>query len=210
MQAIEYQRDKINYTKLACAVAGGVVMTGAAFVFMHNLITQDNIRVPSSTPTTIVELPQLKEDTPVQEGRKLPEPPKMQPPPPRLVAEPTPDPTLTSGIPVAPEISVNKIKIAGPSFTEQGQEATPVVRSEPKYPIEAARDGVEGWVQLSFAVAKSGEVINISVTDAEPKRTFDRAAIAALKRWKYRPKIENGQAVVQNNQSVVLEFKLAQ
>ncbi|MCF6437645.1 energy transducer TonB [Pseudoalteromonas sp. MMG022] len=210
MQAIEYQQNNMNYTKLASAIAGGALMTGAAFVFMHSLIAQDNIRVPQATPTEIVELPQLKEDTPVQEIEKLPEPPKMQPPPVRSVAEPSSEPTLTTGIPFAPEVSTTQIKIAGPTFGEQGQGATPIVRSEPKYPIHAARDGIEGWVQLSFAISTSGEVIDINVIDAEPKRTFDRAAVAALKRWKYRPKIENGQAVIQNNQSVVLEFKLAQ
>ncbi|CAM4024241.1 energy transducer TonB [Pseudoalteromonas byunsanensis] len=210
MQAIEYQKDNINYAKLSSAVAGGALMTGAAFVFMHNLIAQDNVRVPQSTPAIIVELPQLKEDTPFEEKNKLPEPPKIQPPPPRLVAEPALEPTLTPGIPFVPEVPTNNVKITDPTFAEQRQEATPIVRSEPKYPIDAARDGLEGWVQLSFSISTSGEVININVTDAKPKRTFDRAAIAALKRWKYRPKVENGQAVVQNNQSVVLEFKLAQ
>jgi len=46
------------------------------------------------------------------------------------------------------------------------------------------------------------------VVDAEPKRVFDREAIRALKRWKYSPKIENGQALKQTGIMVQLDFNL--
>jgi len=46
--------------------------------------------------------------------------------------------------------------------------------------------------------------------DAQPKRTFDREAVRALRRWKYKPTIEAGNAVKQSGMFVVLEFKLGQ
>ena len=87
-------------------------------------------------------------------------------------------------------------------------DATPIVRINPKYPPVAARDGIEGWVQISFSISPTGEVIDPVIIDAEPKRVFDREAIRAIKRWKYRPKVVEGVAQLQTNQSVQLDFKI--
>jgi protein TonB len=86
--------------------------------------------------------------------------------------------------------------------------ALPIVRVPPNYPKKAAAAGIEGWVQLSFSINPIGQVVDISVVDAEPKRLFDKEARRALKKWKYKPKVVDGEAVAQTNQSVVLEFTL--
>jgi protein TonB len=82
------------------------------------------------------------------------------------------------------------------------------VRINPKYPTTAARDGIEGWVQLSFNISPTGEVIDAVVLNAEPKRIFNREALRAIKRWKYRPKVIEGVAQLQTDQTVQLDFKL--
>jgi protein TonB len=46
------------------------------------------------------------------------------------------------------------------------------------------------------------------VVDSEPPRVFDRAALRAVARWKYRPKVEDGAAVVRHGVMVVLTFEL--
>lgn len=51
-------------------------------------------------------------------------------------------------------------------------------------------------------------MIDPVIIDAEPKRVFDREAIRAIKRWKYRPKVVEGVAQLQTNQSVQLDFKI--
>ena len=89
-------------------------------------------------------------------------------------------------------------------------EATPIVRIDPKYPPQAARDGREGWVRLSFTINEVGGVDDIEVIEAEPKRVFDREARRALRKWKYKPKIVDGKAVKQTNMFVQLDFKLEQ
>ena len=89
-------------------------------------------------------------------------------------------------------------------------DATPIVRIEPKYPVQAARDGKEGWVKLSFTINEVGGVEDIEVMDAEPKRIFDREARRALDKWKYKPKIEDGKPIKQFGLIVQLDFKLDQ
>lgn len=55
----------------------------------------------------------------------------------------------------------------------------------PEYPSGARRRGVEGWVELEYTVNEEGKVEDISIADAQPRNTFERAAINALRRWEY-------------------------
>ncbi|HVY80919.1 MAG TPA: energy transducer TonB [Steroidobacteraceae bacterium] len=57
----------------------------------------------------------------------------------------------------------------------------------PEYPERALAQKISGSVTVEFTVSTSGEPIDIRVVSAEPAGTFDRAAIAAVKRWRYEP-----------------------
>ncbi len=46
------------------------------------------------------------------------------------------------------------------------------------------------------------------MVDAEPKGMFDEAAIAAVSKWKYNPKVEEGSPVERRGVQVKLTFKL--
>jgi len=86
--------------------------------------------------------------------------------------------------------------------------AMPLYRVQPRYPTKALRANKEGYVVLSFDINESGRVTNIQVVQAEPKRLFDREAKRALKKWKYKPMLVNGQAVSQLGQKIRLDFQL--
>ncbi|WP_297901651.1 energy transducer TonB [Metallibacterium sp.] len=77
-----------------------------------------------------------------------------------------------------------------------------------KYPLRAARRGEQGWVDVEFTVNPDGSVSNVHVTDSKPRYVFDRAAIDAVSRWRFKPALINGQptAVVLKRQ---IEFKLS-
>jgi protein TonB len=62
-------------------------------------------------------------------------------------------------------------------------------------------------VVLRFTITATGTVENPVVLDANPKRIFDRSAIRALKKWKYRPRIVDGVAV-DRVEEVKLSFDL--
>jgi periplasmic protein TonB len=57
----------------------------------------------------------------------------------------------------------------------------------PKYPLEAQRAGLSGEVLVEFTVATDGSVSSARVVRGNPPRTFDREALAAVKRWRYQP-----------------------
>jgi TonB family protein len=63
---------------------------------------------------------------------------------------------------------------------------------DPEYPERALTQKITGSVTLEFTVNKQGEPEDVHVVSAEPAGTFDRAAIAAVRRWRYEPLVIDG------------------
>ena len=74
---------------------------------------------------------------------------------------------------------------------------------EPKYPEHAYKNGIEGWVWLEFDIDKSGAVTDVSLIDSYPEKTFDKAIINAVKRWKYQG---DSQTLPYYNRSLLYHF----
>ncbi len=68
-----------------------------------------------------------------------------------------------------------------------GSEVMPVKRIEPVYPQKAVDKKLEGSVVLKFDITPQGDVENVSVIKATPKKVFDKSAKIALRQWKYKP-----------------------
>jgi protein TonB len=81
-------------------------------------------------------------------------------------------------------------------------------RPRPSYPRDALRNRQEGWVKLSFTVTTGGTVSNPRVVASKPRRVFDRAALQAIRKWRFKPRLVNGKAV-QTTAVQVIEFNLA-
>ena len=84
----------------------------------------------------------------------------------------------------------------------------PVLRIEPVYPRKAARNRKEGWVKLAFTITERGTVIDPVVLESRPRRLFNRSAVAAIRKWRFKPKLIDG-APVSTRATQVIEFKLA-
>lgn len=70
----------------------------------------------------------------------------------------------------------------------------------PEYPLGARVNGTSGWVDLAFDVETDGSVSHITVLGSNPKNTFDQAAVAAVRRWRYRAPERDGHPVEQRAQ----------
>lgn len=87
------------------------------------------------------------------------------------------------------------------------QEPEVISRFPPEYPGDAAEKGIEGAVDLSFLVSPQGDVHDVTVVHAEPSSIFNRAAMTAVRHWKYQPRKVNGVAVEAHVQ-LRMTFKL--
>ena len=90
------------------------------------------------------------------------------------------------------------------------RDVIPLVRINPDYPQRALQRGLEGWVQVQFTITATGTVKDPIVVDAMPKSIFDDAALKAIARWRYNPKVENGTAVERVGVQTRIVFQLEQ
>lgn len=196
--------------KLALSFLGAVIITFATFGFMQNLVSQELTRPIVDTEVFDLTIATDKEDSPVAEKRTRPEPPKPMTAPIRPTENIVETGEHLQFSSETPDINLGKFTNTMTLQLNTDGQATPIVRANPSYPATAARDGVEGWVEMEFAISPQGEVFDVRVTNAEPKRVFNQAAVRALRKWKYRPLIVDGKPQPQYAQRVVLEFTLQQ
>ena len=65
----------------------------------------------------------------------------------------------------------------------------------PEYPQSALDNKLAGVVTLDFTVGVKGDTSDVRVTDSSPPGVFDKAAVSAVKHWRYEPVKSNGAAV---------------
>ena len=149
-------------------------------------------------------------------SRRTPKKPKEEKPPPtspKLKIQQTElkKPEMISQLPKLdlPDDFQSDDKRAGiASQSNTDREVTPIFRIQPTYPRRAALHNIEGFVILEFDITETGETDNITVIQASPPQIFNSNAIQALRKWKYKPKIENGKTIRQNGLKVQLDFNL--
>jgi protein TonB len=79
---------------------------------------------------------------------------------------------------------------------------------QPEYPRRAREESIQGWVELDFTVAESGQVTDLSVHAANPRGVFDQAAMSALAQWRYKPVLVDAKPVAQRAR-IRIRFALA-
>jgi protein TonB len=199
--------------RLIVSMLIGGVIAFLLFVIMAELISNTGRPPEKSGEATVIDIVMATPDDATQLRKRVPPPPPPPKQPPKIPpVEPDVAKVDTDGLGFSmPSVDVGGASISiGSVGAMRDGDATPIVRIEPKYPVQAARDGKEGWVKLSFTINEVGGVEDVTVLDADPKRVFDREARRALGKWKYKPKIEDGKPMKQFGLTVQLDFKLDQ
>jgi TonB family protein len=82
----------------------------------------------------------------------------------------------------------------------------PIARPMPDYPISAIKKRRSGNVLVWFDVLGNGRTANIEVAYDEGEREFAEAALIAVGRWLYEPRVEDGVGVTRTGNYVELSF----
>lgn len=203
---------------VAAVLAVGV--TFSLFLFMFKLISSggndhEELEAIAGIHFGPVDIP----DEVMTKNRRIPRkppPPKDPPPPPRMqVAK------MDQAVQDMPEVNLPNLDVpmtAGEGLyignfasidkTEEG-DIIPIVVIRPMYPREAAISGQEGWVKIEFTITAIGTVKNPRVIDASPPRIFNREALRAILKWKFKPRIIDGVAV-DRPATQIIDFSLEQ
>lgn len=170
------------------------VTYGLLFV-MSQLIASGIPVITDQKSGTIVDFVRIKQDETVHtKKREVEKPEKPEVPPPAM---PKPQIDLDK-VNLKTNANVNfntSLNISADSLASSDGDYLPIVKVAPVYPRRALSRGIEGYVILEFMVTKLGTVENIQVVEANPPGYFERAAIKAASRFKYKPKVINGEPV---------------
>jgi len=78
----------------------------------------------------------------------------------------------------------------------------------PSYPQNQANRGVEGYVVVGFSVSASGQVYDSFIIESEPKGVFDRSALQAIAKFKYKARVVNDKPVSTDGQRYLFRYEL--
>lgn len=194
---------------LALFVAAAIAL--ASITLMQQLISQRQAIASQDYDVNVIDFVRLKQESEVETRQrtkpKEPEPPTELTPKKVAIAQTQaiipqdmnfnlPELDLPSNLTGGPKLGGLMSHRSGAAHSS----VIPLVRIQPQYPRRAIMRGTEGEVVLAFTITPTGGVKNIEVVSATPKGIFERAAKRALLKWKFKPKVVNGEAVAQQAQ----------
>lgn len=190
------------------------------FSLIYTVISRTGHGIEKKETLPTIDFVRLKRDSEVETTqRRKPPPPPEQPPPPQKLQISTAAVSADAVQMDVPTLGLNANVGGGPFVGEAGGgggmsgmfdgDIIPIQRIPPAYPRDAARAGVGGFVQLEVLVNADGSVRSVKVLDSKPKGLFEAAAVQAVMRWKFKPKVVNGQPVAQRG-SQKIEFGMNQ
>ncbi|MBE0456961.1 energy transducer TonB [Pseudoalteromonas sp. KG3] len=182
---------------VALIVAG--VVTFMLFLGMQALITGGEGAMTEPAKGNVLDFVRLKKEETVQKKERKPQKPptpKEPPPPMESPQMQNSDPNAAAsnfdfGASVDADVSLS----GGLALDSSDGEYLPIVKVAPVYPRRALSRGIEGYVIVEFTVTKQGTVRDAKVVRAEPESLFDQAAIDAALKFKYKPRVIDGEAV---------------
>ena len=98
---------------------------------------------------------------------------------------------------------------AEPKSDVAGDASLPIVKVAPVYPDRALKEGIEGHVLLEFVVTETGAVRDVEVLEANPSGVFERAALKAVAKFKYKPRIVDGKPVETTGVRNRIDFEIS-
>lgn len=182
------------------------VVTALLIVLMHSLIDTEMPKIIDD-PTIIAPIVRPPEELPtITKVPPAPKPTEVTPPPARV------DPT--NKISPQDDVIAWSMEVPAPDdggeikIVDGGGGIVAYLKTQAIYPSRALSRGIEGHVDLAFDITSAGSTTNIRVIDAQPKGTFERASISALKKWKYKVPVIDGAAQEQVDMMTRMTFEL--
>ncbi|MFC7048296.1 energy transducer TonB [Emcibacter nanhaiensis] len=184
------------------------LVTFGLFFFMQQMVAAPEIRLaPERDPIPVV-IGTVRDIRDIDNTPKMPD----RPEPVDVVFEDTlpPEPTPGTGISLNPDPIGGSAPTGLPGKNAVGfsdGEVYAITAIAPEYPAAAARKGLSGYVVVGFTVDKTGAVSDAYVIESS-SGLFDRSALRAIRKFKYKPKVVNGTPVAQGNLMYKFTFEL--
>ncbi|GAA0820960.1 hypothetical protein GCM10009111_27220 [Colwellia asteriadis] len=185
--------------RFVIAGALALVMTFILLWGMQKLIAGGENAMTDPVKGNVLDFIRLKKDDAiVKKERKPQKPAKPKEPPPPMNTPPMPQANPNANVAkssFAADIQADNGLSGGLSLDTNDGDYLPIVKVAAVYPRRAQARGLEGFVIVEFTVSKTGSVNSPVVVKAEPEGVFERAALDAVMKFKYKPRVVDGEAM---------------
>ncbi len=205
-------------TKLI-AVAAGSVVTFGLFFLMQALIASGQSAMTEAVGRRVVDFVRVEREETLERKQSKPKRPSNPDAPPPDAPQPSIDQSADIGgqaigglenVPVAAgRLDFDIGTGFGVGAGSADGDYMPLVRVAPIYPRRARERNIEGWVILELTVTETGAVRDPHIISFEPSEIFNRAAINAALKFKYKPRVVNGKPIEVRGVRYKMTFVLA-
>lgn len=186
----------MNRLRLIIGAALAFVVTTALFVIMPTLIETADKALDEKPSTRIadIQMPEteitenVKEDPPEK-------PDEPDEPPPDMDQPDVDNPEVENAVNMSPGMDLELAGASGSGLAGSDGEYLPIVKVAPIYPRRAQSRGVEGYCVVEYTVTKSGAIRDPEPVDCEPSGYFERASVKAAEKFKYKPRVVDGEPI---------------
>lgn len=187
------------------------VITTGLFYIMPLLIEMADKTLDEAPATKIadISMPDREIDTNIKDA-KPDKPENPEEPPPEMDQPDIQDVDINpDAVDMSPKVNADVNIGLGSGLGGADGEYLPIVKVAPMYPRRANSRGVEGYCTVEYTVTKTGQIKDAFAVDCQPKGYFERASIKAAMKFKYKPRVIDGEAIdvlgVQNRFTFELE-----
>ncbi|TCM35397.1 MULTISPECIES: energy transducer TonB [Novosphingobium] len=202
----EQRRPNIGAMLGATAIVGGMIasMLALNIVNGHQEARKRLVVADLEQPTPPPPPPPKSQPQPVKQVVQPVSPVVAPPPPIVLTSAPatistSPEPPVVQvAIPGPPAPQTQTVAVApAPRIENAGDLSSKMIAADPpRYPVESRRKREQGTVVLMVILGADGSVADISVSKSSGFERLDKAALSAVRRWKWSPTRRDGAAVM--------------
>ena len=189
----------------------GIVIAASLTWFMHYLIESSHAQLDKSPRMKLLEFVRLKRDE--SSDPKLVKPKKLenlaQPQAPDIPQDNTDFDASSVGVNIEASVPTESYSLSTSGYGANMNDGDflPIVKIAPIYPPRALHLGIEGNCIVTFTVTTTGAVRDAYVVDGEcDDREFVRPSVAAAMKFRYKPRVIDGEAVEVRNIKNMFEF----
>jgi len=181
--------------RLAAAASLGIGVTFGLLFIMQLLIATGQDALTDTESFRLGDFVRVERNEVVEIKKEKPEKPLE---PEQMPEMPSPEmmnnfDNIMSVSVSSPQINTT-LRVGGFGFGMSDGEYLPIVKVAPVYPARALQRGLDGYVILEFTVTRQGTVRDIFVVEST-STLFERSAINAASKFKYKPRVISGEAV---------------
>jgi len=188
-----------NITRLVIGLILGLAITLSLFWVMQYLIATADRTLNEDNAGSLVDFVRVKRDENVKQRQLKPK----KPPPPDAPPPQPPTPQLESLNANAEKIAISAVPVktdiemtGGFSLGVGEGDYLPIVKVAPIYPNRALTRGIEGYCVVQYTVTRQGTVKDpVVIEDQCTSSLFYSASLNAALKFKYKPRIMDGEAV---------------